>query len=198
MSQLKTFSWTNASTAVAKNVSVGFAVSRVQTIDVTAGGSFMWAYGMPNGSFLNLASGAITTTNGFTPLEESALFGAPITAVTRAADTVFTCSYLDQFSFAVGDVVNAVAIADDLSGLTLNGTYTVLSVTGTQITCSESTASGYSVYVSGGALVQKENASGVPYPTLNVAIYGGTLGTGMVGANSSSMVAIFEGQNPVV
>jgi hypothetical protein len=38
----------------------------------------------------------------------------------------------------------------------------------------------------------------VPYPTVNVAVEGGILGTGMVGANGASMVAIFEGQNPVV
>lgn len=198
MSQLKTYSWTNPATAVAKNVSVGFKVSRVQTIDVTAGGVQMWAYGMPNASHVNLASGAVSLTNGFTPLEEEGLFGAPITAVTRAADTVFTCSYLDQFSFAVGDTVQAVAIADDQSGVTLNGTYTVLSVSATAVTCSESTASGFSAYVSGGELVKKEDASGAPYPTLNVAIIGGTLGTGIVGGNSSAMVAIFEGQNSVV
>jgi hypothetical protein len=198
MSQLKTISWTNPATAVAKNVSVGFDVARVQTIDVTAGGSFMWVYGMPNGYFLNLASGAITTTNGFTPASQDALFGAPITAVTRAADTVFTCSYLDQFNFLVGDVVNANAISDDATGTTLNGQYTVLSVSAAAVTCSESTASGFSAWVSGGFLVKVKNSLGVPYPTLNVGIQGGTLGTGMVGANSSEMVAVFEGSNSVV
>jgi hypothetical protein len=198
MSQLKTVSWTNPSTAVAKNISVGFEVTRVQTIDVTAGASFMWAYGMPNGYSINLASGAVSTSNGFTPLSQDGLFGAPITAVTRAADTVFTCSFLDQFSFAVGDVVNAVAITDDATGLSLIGQYTVLSVSATAVTCSESTASGYSAWISGGYLVQVENSSGSPYPTVNKAIQGGTLGTSMVGANSSAMVAIFEGSNSVV
>lgn len=198
MSQIKTVSWTNPATAVARNVSVGFEVASVQVIDVTAGAAFKWVYGMANGSFQNIATSAITTTNGFTPLTQDALIGAPITAVTRAADTVFTCSFLDQFSFAVGDTVTAGGIADDGTGLTLNGTYTVLSVSATQITCSESTASGYSVYVSGGYLVQVSNADGVPYPTKNVAIQGCTLGTGMVGGNASSMVAIFEGSNPVV
>ncbi len=198
MSQLKTVSWTNPATAVARNVSVGFEVAKVQTIDVTAGGSFMWVYGMPVASSLNLASGAIVTTNGFTPLAQTSLFAAPITAVTRAADTVFTCSFLDQFSFAVGDTVNATTIADDATGSDLNGTYTVLSVSSTQITCSESTASGFSAYVSGGFLVKVADSSGKQFATENVAIQGGTLGTTMVGGNSSAMVAVFEGSNSVV
>jgi hypothetical protein len=198
MSQLKTVSWTNPATAVARNVSVGFAVARVQVIDVTNGANQLWVYGMPNASHMNVATSAVTLTNGFTPLAQQVLFAAPITAVTRAADTVFTCSFLDQFSFAVGDRVKATAIADDGTGLTLNADYTVLSVSATAITCSESTASGFSAYVSGGFLSQISNASGVPYPTVNVAVEGGILGTGMVGANGASMVAIFEGQNPVV
>lgn len=198
MAQLKTLSWTNPATAVAKNVSVGFEVSRVQTIDVTAGGSWMWVYGMPNGYYITLSSGNVTTSNGWTPISQSALFGAPITGVTRAADTVFTCSYLDQFSFAVGDTVKATEIADDQTGTTLNGNYTVLSVSATQVTCSETTASGFSAWVSGGFLSQVKNSSNVPYPTLNVAIEGGTLGTGIVGGNASAMVAVFEGSNVVV
>lgn len=198
MSQLKTVSWTNPATAVARNVSVGFSVARVQVIDVTNGALQMWVYGMPVGSHINMATAAVTLTNGFTPLAQQALFGAPITGVTRAADTIFAASYLDQFSFAVGDIVKVTDIADDQTGLTLNSQYTVLSVSASAVTCSESTASGYSAWVSGGYISKVRDASGVPYPTINVAIQGGTLGTGMVGANSASMVAIFEGQNPVV
>ena len=198
MAQAYSLTWTNPASAVAKNVSIGFEVSRVQTIDITNGGSWMWIYGMPNGYFITLASGVVTTSNGFTPLSESALFGAPITAVTLAADTIFTCSYLDQFSFAVGDTVKATAIADDLTAATLNANYTVKAVSATQITCNEDTSSGYSAWVSGGFLSQIKNSSNVPYPTKNVAIEGGTLGTGIVGANNASMVAYFEGQNPVV
>lgn len=198
MAQSDSLTWTNPASAVAKNVSIGFEVSRVQTIDITNGGSWMWIYGMPNGYYITLASGAITTTNGFTPLSESALFGAPITGVTLAADTVFTCSYLDQFDFAVGDTVKATAIADDLTGTTINANYTIKSLSATQVTCEESTAAGFSAWVSGGFLSQVKNSSNVPYPTKNVAIEGGTLGTGIVGANSASMVAYFEGQNQVV
>lgn len=198
MAQNYSTTWTNPASALAKNVSVGFEVARVQTIDITNGGSWMWIYGMPNGYYITLASGAITTSNGFTPLSESALFGAPITAVTRAADTVFTCSYLDQFDFAVGDTVKATAIADDLTGTTLNANYIVKSISATQITCEEDTSAGYSAWVSGGFLSQIKNTNNVPYPTKNVAIEGGTLGTGIVGANNASMVAFFEGTNPVV
>lgn len=198
MAQLKTTSWTNPNPAVAKNVSVGFSVARVTTIDVTNGGSWVWMYGMPNGYYLDVDLGSITTSNGWTPLSENALFGAPITAVTLAADTIFTCSYLDQFSFAVGDTVKATEIADDLTGTTLNGNYTVNAVSATQVTCDEDTSSGYSAWVSGGFLSQVSDTNGVPYPTVNVAIEGGTLGTGIVGAASAAMVAMFEGQNSVV
>lgn len=198
MSQLKTVSYTNPATAVARNVSVGFAVARVMVIDVTNGALQMWAYGMPVNSHMNVPSGAVTLTNGFTPLAQQALFGAPITGVTLAADTIFAASYLDQFAFVAGDIVKVTEIADDQSGLTLNAQYTVLSVSSTAITCSESTASGYSAWVSGGFMSKVRDSSGVPYPLVNVAIQGGTLGTGMVGANSASMVAIFEGSNSVV
>lgn len=198
MAELKTTSWTNPTPAVARNVSVGFAVARVMTIDVTTGGSFIWVYGMPNGYYLDVDAGTITTSNGWTPLAQDVLFGAPITAVTEAADTIFTCTFLDQFSFAVGDTVKATEIADDQTGTTLNGDYTVLTVSATQITCSESTAAGFSTWVSGGYLSQKSNSSGQPYPTLNVSIQGGTVGTGIVGAASAAMVAVFEGQNVVV
>lgn len=198
MAQLKTFSWTNPATAVAKNVSVGFSVARITTYDVTAGGSFAWVYGMPNGYYMNIATGAVTTSNGWTPLAQQALFGAPITAVTRAADTIFTCSYLDQFSFAVGDTVKVTEIADDQTGLTLNRNYTVLSVSATAVTCSEDTSSGYSAYVSGGFMSQVKNINNIPYPTVNVAIQGGTIGTGMVGGNASAMIAVYEGQMSVV
>lgn len=198
MSQLKTTSWTNPASAVARNTSVGFEVTRVMTIDQTNGGSWMWVYGMTSGYYLDVDAGTITTSNGWTPVSQSALFGAPITGVSNAADVVFTCSFLDQFSFAVGDTVKATEIADDLTGTgTLNGTYTVITVSATQITCSESTV-GKAAWVSGGFLSQVKNSSNVPYPTVNVAIEGGTIGTGMVGANNAYMVAIFEGQNPVV
>jgi len=198
MAQLKTVSWTNEDPAVARTQSVGFAVSRVQTIDVTAGGSWMWVYGMPNGYYITMSSGNVTTSNGWTPLSQEALFGAPITGVTLAADTIFTCSYLDQFDLAVGDTIKVTDIADDQTGTTLNGTYTVKSFTSSAITCEEDTSSGYSAWVSGGFASQVSNAAGVPYPVANVAVEGGTIGTGMVGGNASDMVAVFEGENVVV
>jgi hypothetical protein len=198
MSQLMTTSWTNPNPAVARNISVGFAVARATVYDVTAGNAFVWVYGMPNGYYMNVATGTVTTSNGWTPIAQQALFGAPITGVTLAADTVFTCSFITQFPFAVGDTVKVTDIADDQTGLTLNRNYTILSISATQITCAEDTSSGYSAYVSGGYMSIIKNASNVPSPTLNVAIQGGTVGTGMVGGNSSAMVAVFEGQNVVV
>ena len=89
-----------------------------------------------------------------------------------AADTIFDASYLDQFSFAVGDTIKATEIADDLTGTTLNRNYTVNTVSATQITCDEDTSAGYSAWVSGGFISQVSDSNGVPYPTINLGVPG--------------------------
>ena len=198
MAQLKQYSWTNPSSAVAKDVSVGFAPVRVTTYDITNGAAWVWVYGMTAGYCQRVDTGVMVTSNGWTPLAESTLYGAPITAISKSSTTAFTCSYLDQFSFAVGDVVKATEIADDLTAITLNGSYTVSAVSATQITCTKNTTSGYSVYVSGGYLSRVSDINGAPVAQQNVAIVGGIIGTTMVGANSASMLVIYEGANSVV
>ena len=198
MAQLFQTSWTNPSSAVAKNISVGFAPVRVTTYDITNGAAWVWVYGMTAGYCQRVDTGAMVTSNGFTPLAESTLYGAPITAISKSSTTAFTCSYLDQFAFAVGDVVKATEIADDGTGITLNGSYTVSVVSATQITCTKNTTAGYSVWVSGGYLSRVSDINGYPVYQKNFAIQGGTIGTTMVGANSAAMLAIFEGQMNVV
>jgi len=198
MAQIKTFSWTNPASAVARNLDVGFAVAEVTTINVTAGGSFQWMDTMPVGYYLDVDAGTITTSNGFTPLAQSAVFGATVTGFTNANPGVITASNIAQVGIVAGDTIKVAAIADDGTGTSLNGTFTVASVTATAITLVENTsAPTYSVYVSGGRATRVSDTNGDAIPTENFAIQGVTLGTGVVGGNSDVMVAVVRGSNSV-
>jgi hypothetical protein len=199
MAQIKTFSWTNPNPAVARNLDVGFTVAQITTIDVTNGGSWMWVTGMPVGSSLDVDAGTISLSNGFTPLAQNASFGASISGFTNANPGVITAANVAQFGIVAGDTIKVSDVADDGTGLTLNGTYTVASVTATTITTTTNTsAPTYSVYVSGGFAVRTLDSQGKPVPIENKAIRGITVGTTPVGAASASMVAIVSGQNSVV
>lgn len=201
MAQIKTFSWTNPNPAVARNLDVGFTVAEITTIDITNGGSWQWVTGMASGSSLDVDAGTISGSNGFTPLAQSASYGAAISNFTNAANGVITAANVAQFGIVAGDTIEVAGLADDGSGtLSLNGTFTVSSVTATTITLNEDTqvGAGYSVYVSGGFAVRKLDSNGDPVPIENVAIRGMTVGTTPVGAASASMVAIVKGQNSVV
>ena len=200
MAQIKTYSWTNANPAVARNQEVGFYISEITTIDITNGGSWQWVRGMAAGSYLDVDAGTITGSNGFTLLSQSAAYGAAITAFSNANPGVITVANTATFGFAAGDTIKVAELSDDLTGTvsSLNGTYTVASVTATTITTTTNTSvTDYSVWVSGGVVSRVSDANGVPIPTQNYAIEGVTIGTGPVGANSASMVAIIKGGNPV-
>jgi len=198
MAQIKTFSWTNPATAVARNLDVGFAVAEVTTINVTSGGSFQWMDTMPVAYYLDVDAGTITTTNGFTPLAQSAVFGATVTGFTNANPGVITASNIAQVGIVADDTIKVAAIADDGTGTSLNGTFTVASVTATAITLVENTsAPTYSVYVSGGRATRVSDTNGDAIPTENFAIQGVTLGTGVVGGNNDVMVAVVRGSNSV-
>jgi hypothetical protein len=198
MSQMKTIGWTNANPAVARNQEVGFTVSEITTVDVTNGGSWYWNSSMPSGYYLDVDAGTITTSNGFTPLAQGARFGAAITGFTNANPGVITATGLSAFGFAAGDTVEVSALADDGTGTSLNGTYTVASVSATALTLVENTsAPTYSVYVSGGYVSRVSDTNGDPIPTENVGIRGITIGTGVVGGNSAVMVATIKGENSV-
>jgi hypothetical protein len=194
MTQAKTFTWTNPNPAIARNLDVGFDVSEVTIVDKTNGGSWYWNDGMADASVLDVDAGTITGTNGVTPLSQSAMFGAAITGFTNANPGVITASNLSAFGFEAGDTIQTAAIADDGSGTSLNGQFTVASVSATAITLVENTsAPTYSVYVSGGFVTRVEDSDGNPVATNNVAIQGVTLGTSAVGANSAAMTAIVRG-----
>lgn len=198
MAQIKQFEWTNPSTAVPKNLNVGFQVSKVEIWDLTTPGRFEWTSNMADASVFVLGTLAYTTTNGVTPLSQDAQFGATISGFTNASPGVLTVNDTATFGFAAGDTVKVCELADDGAGTSLNGQYTVASVTDTTITLVEATNSGYSAYVSGGKVIRVSDSDGKPVPIKNYAIRGLTLGTAAVGANSADMVAIVYGENSVV
>lgn len=198
MAQIKLVAWTNPATAVVRNESVGFEVTEVTVTNITDGVQYYWNSAFADASYLTVSSGVITGTNGFTPIAQDTLVAAPVTGVTEANPCVITATYLDQFNFAVGDTVKLTDVADDLTGTTLNFTSTVTAVSATTVTVVLDTSAGYATYVSGGFLSRVSDTDSVPVPIENVAIQGLTLGTGVVGTNTDSMVAVFKGENPVV
>ena len=201
MSQMKLVSWTNATPVATRNQSVGFSVTEALVTNITDGVQYYWNSGMADASYLTVSSGAITASNGFTPLAQATLVAAPVTGVSAAANAVITCSFLDQFAFAVGDTVKLTDVADDSANdgdTQLNFSTTVTAVSATTVTVAQQTNSGFATYVSGGFLVRVSDASSIPVPIINVAIQGLLLGTGVVGTDGDSMVAVYRGENSVV
>lgn len=200
MAQIKRLSWTNANPAVARNESVGFEVAKVEIWDLTTPNRFEWTTDMADDSYFTLGTLAYTTSNGITPIAQSATYGASISGFTNANPGVITVNDTASFGFAAGDTVKVAGLADDGSGtLSLNNNFVIASITATTITLVEDTSvTGYSVYVSGGFVSRVSDTNGVAVPIENVAIEGITIGTGAVGANSASMVAICYGEEPVV
>ena len=196
MSQIRSFSWTNPALAVARNLNVGFTVAEVTSIDITTGGSFYWMDTMAAASYLDVDAGTIAATDGFTPYSSSANYGATISGFTNAAPGVITCTDTSLSGFAVGDTIKVTGLADDLTAISLNGTYVIASLTATTITTVTNTGA-YSVYVSGGKVTRVTSIGGVAVPTENVCRRGITLGTDVVGANNAVMVAIVKGKESV-
>ena len=199
MAQIKQFTWTNPNPAVARDLDVGFTVAEVTTVDTTNGGSWFWTSEMADAAVLDVDSGTFATTNGFTPLSESANYGATISAFTNANPGVLTVDDTGPAGFAVDDVIKVTAVADDGADplLPLNDNYTIASVTATTITLDENTTAD-NVYVSGGFVTRVSDINGVAIATENFARVGITVGTTPVGANSAVMVAIVKGENSVV
>ena len=200
MSQLKVWGWTNPATAVVRNESIGWTVSEITVTNLTDGWQKYWNSSMPDASYVLVDTGVVTLTNGFTPLAQSTAVGATISGFTNAAPGVLTVNDTATFGFAAGDTVKVAELADDLTGdASLNNTFTVASVTATTITLVEDTsATGYSVYVSGGIVTRVSDTDGKAIPIENLAIGGITLGTDPVGGNDDVMVAVAHGDNVVV
>lgn len=199
MAQMKRFSWTNPAAAVARNLDVGFTAAKVEIWDLTTPNRFEWTSDMADAAYFTLGTLAYTTSNGVTPLAQSTAVGATISGFTNANPGVITVNDTATFGFAAGDTIKVSGVADDgAAASSLNGSFTVASVTATTITLVEDTSSGYSAYVSGGYAVRVSDTNGVAIALENQAIRGVTLGTGCVGANNASMVAIVYGDNSVV
>jgi hypothetical protein len=155
---------------------------------------------MADASYFTVTSGAYTSSNGFTPISQNTAVGATISAFTNANPGVLTVDDTATFGFAVGDTIQVSEVADDLTGTnSLNGTFTIASLTATTITTATNTSvTGYSVYVSGGVVTRVSDTNGTPIALQNQAIQGLTFGTGVVGANSDVVTYVAFGSNPVV
>lgn len=197
---MKVWGWTNPATAVARNETVGFTVGEITVTDITNSHQYYWNSSMTDAYYVTVEDGTVTTSNGFTPLAQSTAIGATISGFTNANPGVITVNDTSTFGFATGDTIKVCEVADDGTGdASLNGTFTVASVTATTITLVENTSvTGYSVYVSGGRAIRVSDISGTPIPTQNLAIQGITIGTGAVGGNNAVMVAVAHGENVVV
>lgn len=199
MAQIKTVSWTNPASAVAKNFNPGFEVAKVEVLDLTTPGVFTWNDQMDDASFFTASTPAYTSSNGVTPLTQDTAVGATISGFTNASPGVLTVNDTDTFGFAIGDTIRVGRLADDDTGTaSLNNDFTIASVTATTITTTTDTSTtGYSVYGSGGVVVRVSDIAGTPIPLKNHAIQGVTLGTGCVGDNDAVMTATFYGKESV-
>lgn len=196
MSQLKRFSWTNASTAVARNLDVGFTASKIEIFNLTTAAALAWTADMADASIFNVGVPAYTTTNGVTPLAQDTAVAATISGITNASPGVLTVNDTASFGFAVGDTIKVTGVAESGAGASLNAEYTIASLTGTTITTATDTTAG-AVYVSGGSVSRVSDTNGVAIALENVAIRGLTLGTSAVGGNSEVMIAIVYGEESV-
>lgn len=196
MAQVRTFTWTNANPAVARDQDVGFEVAEATTVDTTNGGSWYWNDQMADAAVLDVDSGAFATTNGFTPLSESSNYSATISAFTNANPGVITVDDTALYGFANGDTIKVEGIAESGAGASLNRDYVIASFTGTTITVDIDT-SAYAVWVSGGKVTRVSDTDGVPIPVENQARRGITVGTTPVGANSAVMVMVCRGSESV-
>jgi len=199
MAQIKTINFTNPSTAIARDLDIGFTISEITSIDISNGGSWQWVFGMASGSSLDVDDGSISNTNGFTPFSQDSTYGATISGFTNAGSGVISVNDTTVFGFTVGDTIRVSDLADDGASalLGLNGDYIIAAVSPTSITVTVSTTARNS-YVSGGVVTRVSDADGFSIPTENFAVQGVTLGTTVVGADDANMVVIVKGQNPVV
>jgi len=196
MAQVRTFTWTNANPAVARDQDVGFIVAEATTVDTTNGGSWYWNNQMADAASLDVDSGAFATTNGFTPLAESSNYAASASAFTNASPGVITVDDTARYGFVIGDTIKVEGIAESGAGASLNRDYVIASFTATTITTDIDTTS-YAVWVSGGKVSRVSNLAGDAIPIQNLAIRGITVGTTPVGANSAVMVMVCRGDESV-
>jgi hypothetical protein len=213
MSQLFTYSFTSAAVPVNEDINVGFTPAKCEVyVQTTAGSSAnpgvvqeaIRTDTMVNGEALirKNTNGAATLTSAFITsggisfLTSGAVYGSSITGFTNANPGVITVSNAAAAGFAAGDLVQVASVANTGAGTSLNGQFTVASVSGNSITLTANT-SAYGVYVSGGFLTRVSNSSGVPIATQNIGENFVRIGTGAQAASSEIHVVIY-GKNSVV
>lgn len=213
MAQVKTYSFTSAASPVNEDIEVGFQAARVEVFNETGQGSSAspgvvkrasWSDTMADGEavLVKNTDGAATDTSSFASsagisnLSGDALYGSAISAFTNANPGVITVADAAGAGFAVGDVIKVARLADDQSGTSLNGSYTIASISGNALTTATNTSS-YSVYVSGGNASRVTDVNGDPVATENLQRYKVRIGTGIQAASSVLHVVIY-GKEAVV
>jgi hypothetical protein len=208
MAQMATFKWTNAATAAARTQPIGFAPAHIKIMAVSGTvANAEWNDQMVAGSVQTQANAgtlAYSATNGITFVANppgqfgQSLSGAGAAAFTNANPGVITVN--DGSFFKAGDIINVTGVANTNVGPTLNGQYTIASVTGNALTTTTNTTA-YGVRVSGGtvSLYSRPNTDGNYDPAVNpnLASYGITIGTAAVGGNAQQMVMTVWGKNNV-
>lgn len=208
MAQQATFKWTNAATAAARTQRIGFAPSHITILGVSGTvAKYEWNDQMAAASVFvtaNTGTQSVSTTNGITfNATPGGQFGQPLAGAGAAAFTnanpgVITVQ--DGSYYKAGDVINVTGVANTNVGPTLNGQYTIASVSGNALTTTTNTTA-YGVRVSGGTvtLYSRPDVDGNYYPATNpnIASYSITIGTAAVGANSQNMVMTVWGKNNV-
>ena len=215
MAQIKTHSFTVASTAVNEDIDVGFDAARVEVINETGAGSTAnpgivkqadWFDTMADAEarLIKNTNSAATdemsfiTSAGISALTDSATYGTTVSGFTNANPGVITVADTAA-GFAVGDTIKVAGLADDgAAANSLNGEYTIASLTATTITTATNTSSGYSAYVSGGFVTRVSDTNGDAIAVENIAQRKVRIGTGCQGAASDVMHVIIYGKEPVV
>jgi hypothetical protein len=208
MAQMATFKWTNAATAAARVQVLGFAPAHIKIMAVSGTvANAEWNDQMAAASVQTQANAgtlAYVTTNGITfTANPPGQFGQPLSGAGAAAFTnanpgVITVA--DASYYRAGDVINVTGVANTNVGPTLNGQYTIASITGNAITTTTNTTA-YGVRVSGGSvtLFSRPDTDGNYQPAVNpnVASYSVLIGTSAVGGNAQQMVMTVWGKNNV-
>lgn len=214
MAQMKTYSFTSAAAPVNVDIDVGFDVAFAELINETGQGSSanpgvvkraLWSDTMANAAaaLVTNTDGAATdessfiTSAGFSMITQGATYGTSISGFTNANPGVISVSDAEGAGIVAGDIIQVSGLADDGSGTSLNGQYTVASVTGNNVTLTTDTSSGYSAYVSGGNAFRVQDANGNPVPIVNRGKRLFRIGTGLQAASSVIHVVMW-GKNSVV
>lgn len=159
-----------------------------------------WFKGMPNGSALIITRGttdlssSLETTNGFTIINNTPLYGVEIVSVTNANPGVFTFRG-PGFNpgqgipaFATGDTVKFSFLAGSASWQGINGTaYTLTKISSTTFSVPVDTTAFGAYTASSGIAYRTQTASGVLIPPLNTPNVGIRLGSACVGNTGDTM-----------